>query len=498
MRMLQRLQRERRPRAARLALGLALIVVGLGGAWLPASAQGERAGGPVYLADIHGTIDLGLAPYVKRVLRDAADDGAAVVVLDINTPGGRLDAALQIKDALLDSDVPVVAFVNREAFSAGALIAIAADRIYMTPAGVLGAATPVVGDSGETASEKVVSAVRKDFKAVAEARGRDPAVAEAMVDVDVAVEGLVESGKLLTLTAQEAVTWGYTEGLAEDLAAVLALEGLEGAAIVTTAPSWSEGLVRLLTNPAVASLMISLGFLGLFFELTSPGFGVGGFAGLSLLALFFWGHMLAGLTGWEGIALVAVGIGLMALEVFVVPGFGIAGVLGGAAFLAGVFISLIGQGAAVGDLQRAALTLLSSMILAVVGAWALLRYLPRGGLFNGLVLQERLAGFHRAPSPPREDLRRHPSGTPGVDRASLVGAQGVALTDLRPAGTARIEDRRVDVVTEGDYLAVGTAVVVVVDEGYRRVVEAVQGEQRASSEARGDDATAWEESTSGG
>jgi membrane-bound serine protease (ClpP class) len=216
-------------------------------------------------------------------------------------------------------------------------------------------------------------------------------------------------------------------------------------------------------------MLISLGFLGLFFEITSPGFGLPGLIGLGLLAVFFWGHMLAGLTGWAGVALVVLGIALMALEAFVVPGFGVAGVLGAVAFLAGLFVSLIGQDPAVADLQRAALTVLGSLAGMVAGGWALLYFMPRGGVFRGLVLQDRLAGVQR---PPRQDLRDAETGAPPGRRPSMVGALGVAITDLRPAGDVRIDGERVDVVTEGDYLEAGTGVEVVVDDGYRRVVRA--------------------------
>ncbi len=460
-------------RAWRGALWLLLIGIGFAGLVGPGTTHGQGGSGPVHVAPIQGEIDLGLAPFIKRVIREAQDEGAAAVVLEINTPGGRLDAALQIKDSVLDSDVPVVAFVIREAFSAGALIAIAADRIYLSPAGVIGAATPVMGDTGKKASEKVVSAVRKDFKAIAEFRGRDPQVAEAMVDEDVAVEGLVEAGKLLTLTAEEALKWGYAEGLAEDLRAVLEAEGLGSAQVVVATPSWSEGLVRFLTNPAVASLLISLGFLGLFFEITSPGFGLPGMAGLALLATFFWGHALAGLSGWEGLALVGLGVALMALEAFVVPGFGIAGILGAVAFLGGLFISMVGQAPGIMDLQRAALTVLGSLTMIGVGAWALLAFLPRGGIFRGLVLQDRLAGVGRRTGSPQLDLRAAESGAEEGRRPSLLGVRGVAITDLRPAGSVRIDSERVDVVTEGEYLEAGTEVEVALDEGYRRVVRAV-------------------------
>lgn len=457
-----------RPRGV---LGVLFIVIGLAILFVT-PVWGQQGDQEVYVATVSGTIDLGMTPYIKRVLREAAKADAEAVILDINTPGGRLDAALEIKDAVLGAEVPVIAYVNREAFSAGALIAIAANKIYMAPGGVIGAATPVDG-TGTKASEKVVSAVRTDFKSVAELRGRDASIAEAMVDEEVAIEGLVEEGKLLTLTSREALKWGYSDGEAADLDAILEAEGLTGATLVHIDISFSERLVRFITNPAVAGILISLGFLGLLAELTSPGFGVPGIAGLLLLALFFWGHMLAGLTGWEGVALVVIGMGLIAIELLVIPGFGIAGILGLAVFFAGLFIAMIGQGAASGDFLRAALVLVGATTLMIIGAYLILKLLPRRRVFRGLALQTSLAtgsGLEDSASGERSmDTSRRSQGS-----ISLVGLRGIALTDLRPAGIARIDNRRVDVVTEGDFIEEGRSIEVIADEEYRRVVKLIE------------------------
>ena len=461
-------------RRLRTALSIALLALGAAGLLVPSQGAGAQAE-VVYFVEVHDTIDLGLAPYVKRVIDEAEEAGASRVILEINTPGGRLDAALQIKNAILDSRVQVTAFINREAFSAGALIAIAAHEIYMAPGAVMGAATPV-DQEGETASEKVVSGVRKDFKSVAEVRGRNPLVAEAMVDEAVAVEGLVEEGKLLTLSTQEALEWGYAEGEVEDLSALLETLDLEGAQLIETSPSFAENLVRFLTHPIVASLLLSLGALGLLVEVTSAGFGVPGIAGASLLALFFWGHFLAGLAGWEGVALVVVGLALIGVEVFLIPGFGVAGVLGIAAFIAGIFISLIGEGAASPDFLRAGLVLLASVGVVALGGWAAIVHLPKGRPWRGLGLPEVLPAGPGIESPvgrPRRGRRgttaRRSEPAPG----SLEGARGTAITDLHPAGVANIDGRRVDVVTEGGYIASGTEIEIIADEGYRRVVRAV-------------------------
>lgn len=467
---LHRRQGVERMRRTRSVLGVLLIVIGMASLFVT-PVFGQDSTQEVYVATVSGTIDLGMTPYIKRVISDAEDAQAAAVILDINTPGGRLDAALEIKDALLGAEVPVIAYINREAFSAGALIAIAANTIYIAPGGVIGAATPVDA-TGEKASEKVVSAVRTDFKSVAELRGRDASIAEAMVDEEVAIDGLVEEGKLLTLTSMEALKWGYSDGEASDLDAVLEAEGLTGATVIEVDPSFSERLVRFITNPAVAGILISLGFLGLLAELTSPGFGVPGIAGLLLLALFFWGHMLAELTGWEGVALVVIGLALIAIELLVIPGFGVAGLLGLGAFFAGLFMAMIGQGAATGDFFRATLVLLGATTLMIIGAWLILRFMPRRRAFRGLALQTALArGSGLEESPPAE--RNQESAGHLEPHASMVGARGIALTDLRPAGVARIDNHRVDVVTEGDFIEEGRGIEVIADDEYRRVVIAI-------------------------
>jgi len=175
----------------------------------PPTLRGQDgAGGAVYRVPVHGVIELGLAPFVERSIREAQQAGAAAVILELETPGGRVDAAERIANAVEDSEVPVYAFINRHAYSAGALIALATEGIYMRPGSVVGAATPVVG-SGEKAPEKIVSAMRSQMRALAEARGLDPKVAEAMVDEDIAIDGVVEAGKLLTLTTSEAVALDY-------------------------------------------------------------------------------------------------------------------------------------------------------------------------------------------------------------------------------------------------------------------------------------------------
>ncbi|MBI3968652.1 MAG: nodulation protein NfeD [Chloroflexi bacterium] len=472
----------------------ALLLIGLVSGVAPVTWAQDSAG-PVFVVQIRDEIDLGLAPYLARVLEQAKRENARAVILEIDTPGGRLDAALQMRAAILASPVRTIAFVNRSAFSAGALIAIAANGMYLAPGAVIGAATPVTG-TGTVADEKVVSAVRNTFKSTAEHRGRDPRVAEAMVDPAVAIDGLVARGQLLALTTAEAQTWGYADGVAQDRQELLQVAGLSGAAVHETSPALAERLVRVLTNPAIASLLIAAGFLLLMADLYGGGMGVASGVGLGLLAIFFWGHMLAGLAGWEGVGLVLLGLMLLGLEVFVIPGFGIAGIFGLAASVAGLFLSLIGGEIVTDeDIVRAGATVGFALLAILAGVVALLWLLPKTVRFNGLVLRTRL-GERDARSNPtpesglvttttlaRDAVAAEPRRVP-AESATLVGAVGVAVSDLRPGGIARIGDRRVDVVTQGDYLSAGEPIEVIADEGYRRVVRRLEREKGEATHRR--------------
>jgi membrane-bound serine protease (ClpP class) len=452
------------------------IALGLLSLSLPAFAQNNN--GDVRVIEISGTIDLGLAPFLDRAIREAENDGADALILDINTPGGRLDAALQMRDSLIGADVRTVAFINRDAISAGALIALAAEEIYMTPGATMGSATPVTG-TGETADEKNVSAVRSIFRSTAEARGRDPEIAQGMVDPSIEVEGLVTSEQLVSLTASEALEWGFSDGTVDNLDELLVELGLEGAEVDELSQSWAESLVRILTEPVIASLLFSIGSLLIIFDIFSGELSPLSGIGVGALALFFWGHYLAGLAGWEGVLLVLLGLALMAVELFIIPGFGIFGILGLVSLAAGLFLSILGTDVVLdSDIQRAILTVGGAMVLVLVGIVLLLFFLPSMGRFRGLVLQSRVGEDDPVPEQRRrwyargqqEDEPKQSAPAAVETRPSLVGMEGIALSDLRPGGIARINDQRVDVVTQGDYIRAGEPIKVVSDERYRRVV----------------------------
>ena len=438
---------------------LASAVV-LGPLALPVPAQNRHT---VYRVPVTGVIELGLAPYIERSVSEAAAAGASAIVLDIDTPGGRVDAAERIADALSDSEVPVYSLVNRRAFSAGALIALSTSRIYMRPGSVIGAATPVDG-SGKKAPEKIVSAMRSEMRALAEAQGLDPTVAAAMVDEDVEIEGVVESGKLLTLTTSEAVALDYAVEI-EDLDALLAALGYSGADVVTSKVNWAEQLVRFFSNPIVAPFLLSLGFLGLLAEIKTPSVGMAGLAGVISLSLYFGSHLIVGLAGLEDMLIFGAGVVLLGVEALVIPGFGLFGVAGIAAVAAGLFMSMLGSLPTASEYTSAGMILTTTVLLVLVSAWALIRTLPKTSRLakSGIFLLQRTAraiGYESAEV-----------------RDALMDSVGTAITDLRPSGTALFGDERIDVVSESEWITEGTQVRVISAEGYRHIVRAVSADE---------------------
>ncbi len=422
----------------------------------------------VWVLRIEGEIGPGMVSYLRAGLAEAEKAQAQAAVLEFSTPGGYLDAASACRDLILDARVSTVAYVHREAYSAGALLAIACEKIYFDPAGVLGAASPVYFDpTGRMveAPEKVVSAVRKLFRATAEARGRNPAVAEAMVDKDVEVPNLIERGKLLTLTAQEAKTWGYSDGEAADLARLLEVANLKGATVVHYTTRWIDAAVGVLTSPWVAALLITLGVLGLIVEVLTPGFGVPGILGLGFLGLFFWAHYLAGSAGWESLVFFIGGAIALLLEIFVFTAtdFGLAGLAGLILIGLGFYTAMVGPFTAPGEALSAVLAVTVALVVAVAGTAFLLTRLPRTRLgLGGVILQSAITG--RAYDP-----------RSGAAFKEWVGRRGQALTDLHPVGIGEFEGERLDVVAEVGFIPKGSPIVVIRDEGYRKVVRRAEG-----------------------
>jgi membrane-bound serine protease (ClpP class) len=426
------------------------VLLGVG-----APLEAQATPGVVYRIEIHGTIENGLAPYVARAVRVANEAGASAIYLDLDTPGGRVDAAERIADALRASKVPTYAFVHPRAYSAGALIALATRGIYMSPGAVIGAATPVDGQ-GTRAPEKYVSAMRGEFRALAEAQGLEPRIAEAMVDENLGVPGLLEPGRLLTLSTSEALRVKFAKAEVADEPALLAAVGQGGATVTTVAINWAEVVVRFLTNPMVAPLLLSIGVLALLAEIKAGAHGLGLLIGFVSLGLFFGSSLILGLAGLEEVILLGLGVIAVGVEVFLLPGFGVAGILGALLIGAAIVLAMLGNFPTGGDVVQALAVLGASIVITLAIAYAWLRHLPNSRRFPGLIHQDSAQAAEGYVS--------------ALPRPDLVGHFGVAVTDLRPSGVASVDGEKLDVVTDGDYIASGARVEIVRAEGYRHVV----------------------------
>lgn len=447
-----------------------LLTVLMGGMAYGAPEPAKR----VIIVPIDGVVDLGMAPFVERAIREAEATHADAILLDINTLGGRVDAALLIRDALLESRVDTIAYIHPRAISAGAFISLACKTIVMQPGGSIGAATPVIEDGGEmkAADEKMVSYFRTEMGATAERNGRPREVAEAMVDREIEIEGLIAAGKLLTLTTSDAVRLGVADFEAESIDEVLEELGLADAVRVAHVINWAERFARIVSHPALSSLLMSLGFLGIMIELYRPGWGIPGTIGLTCLILFFLGHYVVHLAGWEELILFGVGVLLLALEVFVLPGFGVAGVAGIVAMLASVFLALLGSDLRVswefGYMTDALTVVASGMIGVLVGGVLLVRFVPSSRAGSLFILRRKLKAS--------EGFVTHATA---VQEQFPIGSRGVAMADLRPAGVVRMDGGRIDAVSEGSYISRGTDVTIVSWNTGHAVVRAVDNDKEA-------------------
>ena len=424
----------------------------------------------VYRVPIEGTIDLGLPPFIQRTLEDAESNEATAVIFDINTFGGRVDAATQIKDAILGADIPTIAFINRRAISAGALISLSCEKIYMTGGGLIGAAT-AVDMTGKKGSEKVISFMREEMASTAEKRGRSKEIARGMVDEELTFTHLViggdsikvddiegrKDGKLISLTTEQALRYKIADGTAENMEALLDSLGYSSVKTIETAENWSEAIVRFLTNPVVASLLTTFGFLGILFELQSPGWGIPGFVGLACLILSLSASYIAQLATMSDMLFILTGLALIVLEALVIPGFGVAGLGGIGLMIYGLYLLLLPD-VPVGEevLGQAMDGFLIGLVGAVIGLVLLAKLMIKTKFWEQLT------------APDTQKKEDGYSNTPGWE--SLQGETGIADTDLHPSGWVRVKDQRIFVVSEGEFIEEGKEIKILSVDGNRVLV----------------------------
>jgi len=394
---------------------------------------------------VRGEIDGGQVALVHRAMEKAIESKAAAFIVEIDTFGGLVDAAVQIRDMVADAPLNTICFVKNRAWSAGALIAIAHRHIAIAPGGSIGAAEPI------PTTEKTVAALKAEFAATANKSGRDPRVAEAMVDKSLGYPGYAAPGQILALTDYQAVKVGYADVVAPDLEAVLAHFALAGAEVVTFSQTWQDKIVGFLANPTVRSILLTIAFLAILAEIKTAGLGVAALTGLAAAALFFAGQWLTGLGNWLEILLFLAGVGFIVAEMFI-PGTGVLAFIGIICILGSFFLSL--------GANLAALNVLAVSLIAAFAIFLLLvRRLPSSRLWSRLILKDAettQAGFVSA-----------------QDYSEYLGKEGVAKTMLRPAGVAEIGGIQLDVVSEGQFVPQGTKIKVVSVSGSRIVVRPV-------------------------
>lgn len=425
-------------------LSFVLLALGVVGIALPAFAQ-RASDDAVFMVPIHGQIDEGMAHLVERSVAEAQAQHARAIVLDVNTFGGLVSAGTEIRDALLGSHVPVYAYVSQRAWSAGALVTLAAQKIVMAPGSSIGAAEPI------PKTIKTVSALRAEFESTASRFHRNTQIAGGMVDATLDVPPYKSSGAILSLTADDARSAHFVDAIAPTRDAAFDGWGLRSARIVNGEYSFAEKVARFATDSQISGILLTLGFLGLLVEMQTL-HGIAGTIGVASLALFFGTHVYAGFSNGLVIGLAILGLVGILFELHVLPGHGLAGGLGVVALLSAVVLAF-GLPFFFVAIQSLAVAIVLTAILFTIAT----RIHPESAFMRRLVF----AGV------------QGPEYVASASYQDLVGRTGYAQSFLRPAGVASIGGSRVDVLTEGEFVSAGSTVRVTRVEGARIFVQPI-------------------------
>lgn len=427
---------------------IALLLVTLS---LAAFAQNTR----VMVMEIKSEIDPRMKRYVELALQHAEDTRADIVLIEMDTYGGGLLEAKDIVERILAFQKPVWVFINTDAASAGAFISIACDSIYMAKGGSIGAAT-VVYENGEKAMDKYQSHMRSVMRSTAEANKRDPRIAEGMVDDDLEIEGIKKKGQIITFSTSEAIKHGYCEGEVASIEEILKKNNIQHYDLDRFELSSVDSAIDFFLNPAISGILILIIIAGVYFEMQAPGIGFPGFAAVVALILYLVPYYLNGLAqNWEILAFF-VGLLLIGLEVFVIPGFGVAGIAGIVVTIGSLVLIMINNH----DFDFGFVAM-NDIIFALAAAM--------GGLLGGTVLffvggaQLANTRFYRRVA--LTDTQDSTKGyTSNFVKDSMKGKRGIAQTVLRPSGKVLIDEKMYDAYTRGEYIEKGTTIEVVEHE----------------------------------
>ncbi len=397
----------------------------------------------VYVIPLEGEVGVAMEQFLESSLQTAQEDPQlAGIIFVVDTYGGRVDMAERISELIISLEVPTAAYVNPRAISAGVLLTISTDTITMAPGSNIGSAETIPD------TEKALSAWTGVLRSVAQEKGHNPELVAAMADQSIEIENLVDSGKLLNLSATEALDAGFSSFTARGLQEVLNVMELSEATLVELEVSRAVKLAQVLTSVYVAPILLSLGFVGLLVEVFTAGFGFGGTVSFMAFALYFGGSILAGNAGTAVLLVFFAGIALLLIEAFA-PGFGFPG-------LGGILLVVVSIVLASSSTSTAVVSLIAALIASIVALILILKYAPKSKYFDRLTLVTEM----------RSDL-----GYVSTERKEeLVGREGIVTSYLHPAGTVDIEGEKVDAVSEGMYVEAGTRVTVIRREGRRIVV----------------------------
>lgn len=402
--------------------------------------------------------------YSELALDKARELGADYVIIEMDTYGGALNDADDIRTRVMEFEIPIYVFINKDAASAGALISIACDSIYMAKGASIGAATVVTAD-GSAAPDKYQSYMRSIMRSTAEANGRDPKIAEAMVDQNIKVDSISQEGQVITFSTSEAIRYGYCEGQVANIEEIMQRSNVDDYQLHEYSLSGTDKLVQIFLNPFLSGILVMVILGGIYFELQTPGVGFPILAAAIALVLYFIPYYLNGLAeNWE-IALFFVGIVLIALEIFVIPGFGLAGIAGITLTIGSLVLVMLNNDAFDFSFVNSnkLVTALFTIFIAFGGAVVLMFIggvrLTTTNMFKKIALQT--------------EMTRELGYTSNFKKESFTGKQGVAFTILRPSGKVMIDGELYDAYTRGNYIEKDTPVEVISDEGTSLKVKSI-------------------------
>lgn len=401
--------------------------------------------GDVYVIPIKGDITRASYNFLRDSLDKIVNNSTKAIIFEIDTYGGLISEAEKIKNLIIGLEVPTITFVNNKAESAGVLISIAGEKLVMAESSTIG--------SAETSpdTEKVLSMWRSFLRDVAQLRGRNPQIVEAMADKDIHIEGLSERGKLLNLTSREALEYGICDLISNDYDEILSHFNISYTSIVEVEESLELKAAKFLSGSFISTLLLTLGFVGLVVELFTPGFGIGGTISIISFGLFFAGNILAGNSQWTSLAVFVTGLILLVIEA-IIPGFGLPGI-------SGIILVVLGAILAMASVTQALMSVSVAIIITTLITLLLIKRGSKSPIFDKIILDIQ-----------HKEEEGYVSAKP---KDEYLGKEGIAVTELRPSGIIEIDGRRLDALSSGNFIQKNTRVKVIKVEGSKIIVRRI-------------------------